>query len=212
MSTDDWITARAASRILAESGVSRQQSRRVLTAGLAGPPRRTPGAVLHREAHVRALAEWTPLDHGELDRSCPGGVLVARLGPGREPEPAWSWDERVAAWSAHPDVGLYARLQVAGRLADHGRLPFVVTLCGYPVLTADLTGIRGDPTHPGAAVMDLAEAGPWTRLLERRRLVTSPGPPWLLTGAQPYLGRAARARTATTWRGDPRRTVWSLGA
>jgi hypothetical protein len=212
MSTDRWITARAASRILAASGVPRQQSRRVLTAGLAGPPLRTPGAVLHREAHVRALAGWTPVDHGELSRSCPGGMVVARLGPGREPEPAWSWDQRVAAWRTHADVGLFARMQVAGRLADHGTLPFVVTLCGYPLLTADLTDVQGDPDDARVAVMDLAQAGPWTRLLERRRLVTSPGPPWLLIGAQPYLGRAARAREARGWRGDPRRTVWTLGA
>ncbi len=60
--------------------------------------------------------------------------------------------------------------------------------------------------------MDLAQAGAWTALLQRRRLVTSPGPPWLLIGAQPYLGRAARAREARGWRGDPRRTVWTLGA
>ena len=56
--------------------------------------------------------------------------------------------------------------------------------------------------------LGLEHAGEWCRLLEGRRLVTSPGPRWLLLGAQPYLGRAARARQRGETVGAGRSTTW----
>jgi hypothetical protein len=213
LTTDRWITARESSRILGERGLSRQQSRRVLLGGLAGSGVRTTAAVLYDEARVRSLAGWPTLDHAELTASSAGGVVVVRLGPGCEPEAEWSWERRADTWRAQPDVGLFARIQVRGRIAAYGPLPCVITVCGFPVLTADLHDVRGgEQSHRPMALMELAPAGPWAGLLEERRLVTIPGPAWLLLGAQPYLGRAARAREAGEWRGAPRATTWNRWA
>ena len=75
-----------------------------------------------------------------------------------------------------------------------------------PVLVADLVSF--DPDGAGSVDLGLERPGDWSRLLEKRRLVTSPGPPWLLLGNQPYLGRAARARERGEPVGAGRSTVW----
>ncbi len=204
------MSARESSRILASSGVSRQQSRRALLAGLAGPAVRTGGVLLYDEARVRGLARWTPVDHDELMAASPGGVLVVRLGPGREPRDDWPWDRRVEVCRRQPEIALVAWLQVRAHLRTCGRLACVVTVCGFPVLLADL--VCFDPDGAGSVDLGLERPGAWSRLLEERRLVTSPGPSWLLLGNQPYLGRAARARERGEPVGAGRSTVWSRRA
>jgi hypothetical protein len=83
----------------------------------------------------------------------------------------------------------------------------VATVCGYPVRFAELTGLALLPASaPGChwaeqrVALELrqpteAAAPPWTTQVAERRLVTGPGPAWILLGSQPYAGRAAR-RTA----------------
>jgi hypothetical protein len=209
------ISSRQASRILeATAGIGRQQSRRALLSGLAGPGERTAGTVLYDEAAVRDLARWRVLEHETLLHACPDGVLVVRLGRGEEPAPGDSWATRAAAFRRQPYLGLAAWLQVRAFVAVHHRLACVFTVCGYPVLTADLVSFdavsldaAGDQVELG-----LEPPGGWSGLLHQHRLVTSPGPRWLVLGAQPYLGRAERARD----RGEPvdagRSTTWSRWA
>jgi hypothetical protein len=203
------ITGREASRIFAGEGLSRQQSRRILLAGLAGLTVRTGAALLYDEPSVRELARWPAISHADLLASSPGGVLVVRLGPGEEPEGTWSWERRAQAIRLQPYLGFAAWLQMRALLAAHGRLSCVVTVCGYPVLLADLVSFQGvgDQVELG-----LEPPGPWSDLLRQRRLVTSAGPRWLLLGSQPYLGRAERAREL----GEPvnagRSTTWTRWA
>lgn len=161
------------------------------------------GAVLERVA-------WPVLDHAELLARSPGGALVVRLDPGDEPEPGASWVQRVDAVRRQPYLGFAAWLQVRSLLTEHGRLPCVATVCGSPVLLADLVSFvhaREDLVELG-----LESPGEWSTLLHARRLVTAPGPPWLVLGAQPYLGRARLARQ----RGEPvragRSTTWTRWA
>ncbi len=204
------ISAREASRILAPSGVPRQQSRRALLAGVAGPALRTGGVLLYDEARVRGLARWSLVDHDELLAAAPGGVLVVRLGPGREPGDDWSWDRRADACRRQPEIALIAWLHVRAQLRGYGRLGCVVTVGGFPVLLADL--VSCDPDGEGHVDLGLERPGEWSRLLEERRLVTSPGPTWLLLGAQPYLGRAARAHERGEPVGAGRSTTWGRWA
>ena len=179
-------SARESSRIPASQGVSRQQSRRA------------------------TLARRAPVDHDELLAASPGGVLVVRMGPGSEPGDDWSWTRRVEAYRRQPEIALVAWLQVQAHLWVHQRLACVVTVCGYPVLLADLVSF--DPAAAGEVELGLEPPGDWSRLLHEHRLVTSPGPPWLLLGAQPYLRGAEQARD----RGEPvnegRSTTWSRWA
>jgi hypothetical protein len=204
------ISARESSRILATTGVSRQQSRRVLLAGLAGPAMPAGGALLYEESRVRGLGRWPAVDHADLLAVCPGGVVVVRLGPGDEPEAGWPWERRAREFRVQPYLGFAAWLQVRAHLQHRGRLACVVTVCGYPVLLADLVSFVS--AEDDRVELGFEPPGDWSSLLQEHRLVTSPGPPWLLLGGQPYLGRAARARE----RGEPvnagRSTTWTRWA
>src|SRR4051812_38972971 len=183
------IGARESSRILAHGGISRQQS-------------------------PRGLGRRQSLDHDELLAACPGGVLVVRLASGAGPEASWPWVRRVEAVQRQPYLGLPAWLQIKARLSVSGRLPCVVTVCGDPVLLADLSSFVSVDDDQEAAWVDLGleTPGPWAALLHERRLVTSPGPPWLLLGEQPYLGRAAPARDRGEPVGAGRSTTWTRWA
>jgi hypothetical protein len=86
----------------------------------------------------------------------------------------------------------------------------VATVCGYPVLTADLVSLA--VTADDRLDLGLEPPGAWAALLEHRRLVTSPGPPWLVLGEQPYLGRAQRARDRGEPVGAGRSTTWTRWA
>ncbi|WP_151082904.1 hypothetical protein [Nocardioides cynanchi] len=186
------ISARAASRIFEEeTGLVRQQSRRVLLSGLAGQGTRAGGSLLYDEALVRSLARWPEADHAEVLAQCPGGPLVVRLGRG---------DERAAPVETLAGAGQIIRSQVRARIEEHGSVPLVATVCGYPVRLAELTGLA---VLPGASASGShwaqqrvavefrepsEESSRWTRQVTERRLVTGPGPAWLLLGSQPYAG------------------------
>jgi hypothetical protein len=77
------------------------------------------------------------------------------------------------------------------------------------VLLADLVSFEGEGDQ---VALGLEPPGDWSRLLHERRLATDPGPRWLVLGAQPCLGRVARARE----RGEPvnagRSTTWTRWA
>ncbi|HEX3931859.1 MAG TPA: hypothetical protein VHW64_14230 [Nocardioides sp.] len=202
------ISARQASRIVQDvAGIGPQQSRRALSTGLAGRADRVGGTLLYDEEAVRALAQWHSLDHDALLAACPGGVFVIRLGRGLEPAASASWSERASSIARQPYLGFAAWVQVRARLAGAGRLGCVVTVCGYPVLLADLVSFGARDV--GEVPIGLEPPGPWAGLLHQRRLVTSPGPAWLLLGGQPSLGRAGRSRVL----GEPvnagRSTTWS---
>jgi len=205
------ISSRQASRIFEETaGIGRQQSRRALLCGVAGPAAHTGGALLYDEQAVRDVARWQAADHADLLEASPGGVLVIRLARGEEPAPGISWEERVEAVRIQPHLGFAAWLQVCAFLSVHGRLGVVVTVCGYPVLLADLVSFRRG--GGGLVELGLERPGEWAGLLADRRLVTSPGPRWLMLGGQPYLGRAARARERGEPVGAGRSTTWSRWA
>lgn len=193
------ISARAASRILEEeTGLVRQQSRRVLLTGLAGAGIRAGGALLYDEQPVRALGSWSQADPREVLARCPGGVVVIRLGRGDEPDATGTWQALAERLCVQPGAGLMARTQLRARIEQHGPLPLVATVCGYPVLLAELTGvIRLTAAEPGGThwaqqgvSLSLREpadgSAGWTTLVTRRRLATGPGPVWLLLGAQPF--------------------------
>jgi len=208
------VTARESSRILGGAGISRQQSRRVLLTGLAGAAVPTSSSLLYDEDRVRELGRWQVVDHEELLASCPGGVFVMRLGPGAEPDATAPWGSVAEALRVQPYLGFPAWLQVAALVSAYAPLPCVATVCGYPVLLADLVSFRSraDEEAGDQVVLGLEPAGEWAGLLARRRLVTSAGPPWLVLGAQPYLGRAARARARGEPVGAARSTTWTRWA
>jgi hypothetical protein len=108
-----------------------------------------------------------------------------------------------------PYLGFSAWLQVQAQLAEHGALACVVTVCGYPVLLADLVSFEGADDQ---VRLGLDTPGEWSTRLHERRLVTSPGPRWLLLGEQPHLGRAARACERREPVNACRSTTWTRWA
>jgi hypothetical protein len=153
---------------------------------------------------------WPALDHATLLQACPAGVLVVRLGRGHEPPPGATWSDLADAVRFQPYLGFPAWLQVQAQLATGGRLACVVTVCGHPVLLADLVSfesVAGERIELG-----LERPGDWSALLHERRLVIGPGRRWLLLGARPCLGRAPHVRQ----RGEPanagRSSTWTRWA
>jgi hypothetical protein len=157
---------------------------------------------------ILEVAQWPEVDHEELLRTCPGGLFVLRLA--RDTSTARSWAARAAAVRDQADVGALARIQVRGRLEANGTLPLVATVCGYPVLTAQLVDLMS--VSPRRIRLELAEPDPsatWVGLLRGRRLLTGPGPSWLLLGVEPGLGGAPRAREHPLSPGASRETMWT---
>jgi hypothetical protein len=192
------------------AGIRRQQSRRVLLTGLAGEAVRTGGSLLYDSDRVAALAGWSAVDQSALLGESPGGVLVARLGRGQDVSVLAPWAEVAASQLTQTDLGLAAWLQVKAYLDLHRRLPFVAMVCGFPVLLADVVSLAA--VSGWQLGLGLEAAGPWRRLVDGHRFVTGPGPPWLLLGHQPYLGRAQRARDRAEPVGAGRATTWARWA
>jgi hypothetical protein len=185
------ISAREAARHLTTRDISWQQSREVLLTGLAGSGVCARGARFYDGDRVGALAARPVVDEVALLAQEPGGVLVARVGRVGEisvPDPA---EGAAATMCVRSGLGLEAWLGVRAHLDAHERMPFVATVCGFPVLVADVVRIAATP---GPQVeLEVEPAGPWRRLVDGRRLVTRPGPTWLLLGHRPSLGRARQA-------------------
>lgn len=133
------ISAReAARRIHDRHLLSRDQARRVLDAGLAGPARRTAGKLLYDADRVEALLARPMCSEEVLDRIRP---FVARLGRGRSIDLRATWTEQADAarhgWRL-PPLTRVALLRL-GALGP-GRHPFVAALGGWVVLGAEIVG------------------------------------------------------------------------
>jgi|tagenome__1003787_1003787.scaffolds.fasta_scaffold20797433_3 hypothetical protein len=148
-------------------------------------------------------------DHAALLEACPGGVLVIRLARCEEPAPGDSWEQRAEAFRVQPHLGFAAWLEVCAHLAVHGRLAMAVTVGDRPVLLADLVSFRG-----GGELVELGlePPGEWGGLLAGRRLVTGPGPRWLMLGGRQSPACAARGGDRREPVGAGRSTTWSRWA
>jgi hypothetical protein len=181
------ITAREAARRLGERHrLSRDLARRVLTAGLAGPARRTPGALLYDEQALEALMDRPLCDRWDLDHWRP---LIVRLGRERRFHADDSWEQTAAV--TRTGWYLTGRVHSALRARPSGRLPLVATLGGFLVFAADIVAARLDdgpftPTrtrpHPTSS-FDLEPPDYWWGDLEGSWLPINNGPTWTLWGA-----------------------------
>lgn len=187
------LSARESARVLSEAGIARAQARVLLAAGLAGRPVQTLAATLYDGAAVRGLAERPTVDPHTVARACPHGLYVARLRPARpidaRPTDArpiddvTGWQDLAAQLRHQPAMPSWSRALVAARIAAHGTLPWVATLCGHVVLGADATRIHAAPDGgpDGETVFELSPPGTWFDELRDRVLPTARGGrPWVL--------------------------------
>jgi hypothetical protein len=176
----ELLTGRQAADVLGRVGLSREQARRLLHTGLAGPAIRTRGALLYDAGRVMELADWPTVDPTTIDPICQAGVFVARLPDLDAYAPPADLDARVAdGWQVSATMRLQLRVQAQRAVC----VPFVATVSGYVVLGADLIDVRPMPAPTlteQRCRLELQPAGTWFEGLRARRLVTSPGGPWTL--------------------------------
>lgn len=181
------INGREAARRIGERHLlSRDQARRVLASGLAGPARRTKGVVLYDADRVEALLARPMCAYETLDRIRP---FIARLGRGRSLDLGATWAEQAdvarRGWRLPLLTGVMLR-----RLGSLGpdRHPFVATLGGWVVLGAEITGwsVDDQPTPRRSALrcsFHLEEPGDWYDALADTWLPLENGAAWTLWGA-----------------------------
>lgn len=176
---------REAAGLLAELGINRESARTALGAGLAGEVRRAGGAHLVEERSVWAVTEraaQAPVPNSALDDALRTGVFTARLGPRRAtPDEGWrSW--RGADLAAPEEEQLLAAS--AWWSLTH------VTRAVFAVLGAEITGVTRDPASSQSrrCRFELAPSGPWYEELHGRRVLTTPGPPWVTLTADRIAG------------------------
>lgn len=174
------ISAREAATILAVLGLGREQARRVLGAGVAGPGTLAGGVRLYDAAAVHRLLERPILTAVDLDPACREEMFVARVSP---KVAAGGMAAIRSGWRLSP----YARLRIRLRIERDGFMPLVATVCGFVVLGANMVAARPDqadrPTahlSDGRSVIDLDPPGRWFEPMREARFVTGPGSPWTL--------------------------------
>lgn len=173
------VSAREAAEILSILGLSREQSRRVLHTGVAGPGQRLRGSLLYQEAAVRRLLKRPALAAANLDEACRQEMFVGRV---TRADVTAVWEDRIAAVRTGWHLSPYARLRIKVRAERDGFLPFIATVCGFVVLGADLVAARRTPDDK--TVLDLRPPGGWFAPLRHTRFVTGPGGPWTLWSAE----------------------------
>lgn len=88
------VSAREAAEILRPLGLSREQGRRVLHAGVAGPGQRLRGSLLYDAAAVYRLLERPAVVAADLDEVCRREMFVGRVTRADITAP---WEARLAA-------------------------------------------------------------------------------------------------------------------
>jgi hypothetical protein len=174
MSDTVQVTARQAAARLEAAGIGGRQARRVLSAGLAGVPVVTPGAVLYDLALVEALRLRPQIDEEHVDTACPWGLFIAR----REIQVGAPTAEQLAAlspgWAFSPWTSVWLR----SRIERHGHVPAVATVGGFVTIGAEIVETRGDGA--GAYALIVRGPGSWFDAFRGHRLPTGPGRPWVV--------------------------------
>jgi hypothetical protein len=179
----EWVSARQAADILARRALNRRQARRVLDAGLAGPPVRTSAATLYERRRVLELVERMGVPADARHELCPNGVFVARRFFSVLAPRADQMEALRGGWVISPWTGLL----LESRIARQGPMPFVATIGGFVALGANLTGFWKDGDRSG---LILRAPGPWFEAFERHRLSTWSGNAWQLVDGKPWKNRA----------------------
>jgi hypothetical protein len=177
------ISARTAATLLGPAGLSREQARRVLSAGLAGTPQRTSSALLYDEQSVRELAQRPSTDQHLLRQLCPSGLFLARLGRTRPIDVTAPWPEQAECagrdWYLSPWTVVLIRARMTRSAPmPAASFPFLGTVGGFVAFGGDITGFRADDS--GLIRFLLNPPGPWFDTLRDYHHHSGPGRDWYL--------------------------------
>ncbi|MDT0201979.1 hypothetical protein [Nocardioides sp. AE5] len=185
------VSAREAAELLAITDLPRTSIRRALTAGVAGHPVRTRGALLYARQDVVALAQ-PPLTLDDLPEPANYGTFVARLRFGladdvRFPD-GLPEDDRRSSVSPGWQMGWLTCVTLELLARKEKPMPMLATCGGFIVAGATILGAHAESGH-GSAALTLGPPGPWYADLHHRVLRTPPGRPWTILWAR----KASRA-------------------
>lgn len=164
------ISARQAAALLAEAGLSRSQSRRLLATGIAGLPVRTTSTHLYEGSRIRALVAWPPVDVFSMPSPSDRALLEVRGGA----------VEGCATTGllrlSH--LGAAVRAQLREAASRYGCVPVVVTSSSFVVAAYEATEVY--PERGGWGSLQVRRAGSWAEAFREHRLYSPAGNQWLL--------------------------------
>lgn len=173
------VSGREAIRILASVVSGDAQARQVLRSGLAGLPTATPRGPMYDAEQVTALVARPVVAVDDLPELCPAGLYIARIPRSTEVDAGADWRTRAAALGERPAMTPMKTALLGVGIALSGGLPWVATLSGWVVLTANATGLRGEVD--GRHRFTLGAPGAWAEAFDGHRLPTPRGGrPWYL--------------------------------
>lgn len=178
------ISVRDAARLLADVGLTFDQTRLLLRTGVAGPGTRVGTALAYDADTVAGLVAWPEVDPDAVLASLPAGLYVARLARVVEVDLTGSWAAAAAMVSDQPPMTPMSRALLSARIAGHGSVPWVATMFGFVLLGAEAIRVWSE-AEGGRTCFALQPPGRWWRGLEGRRLRTRGGCPGLLLTARP---------------------------
>jgi hypothetical protein len=175
----------AAQRLGRARGTSREASRRVLVAGLAGPGERIGTTTSYDAEAVHRLARRLTARVLDLHGLAAGGLLNVRASATRKDVRRALASNPLELMAGPWRMGWYDRVGVAGILRNRGALPLVLTVSNYVVAGAEIEGYElGDRIERGAR--------PMTTLRFTVRPVTSD---WFT----PFEHSIMRGRSGSVW-------------
>ena len=181
------VSARGAAELLGEVGLGREEVRRLLLSGFAGPPVRTAGALLFDQQRVRELAAWPALPESVVDELCPFGLFVGRIPRDRRLDMTTEWSMLAGCVNGGWRLSPLDRILMSARIERYVAMPFVATLCGYVALGGDVVGLEAE--RSGRTAFTLTEPGAWFAPFNQRRLLAGAGRSWLIRGwSRTYAG------------------------
>jgi hypothetical protein len=174
------VSERQAIAILGRGRIAPRQARAVLHTGLAGEPLRTASAILYEPRRVETLLARPGVSGDAARTACPRGVFLAR----RAVSVLESVEAQLAVASSGWDLSGWARLWFYRWFEDLGPMPAVVTVGGFVLLGAELSGFRREPSGSGRDRFSLVlqPPGDWFQAFAGRRMRTWPGNPWQVEG------------------------------
>jgi hypothetical protein len=178
------VSGRKAITILSPAVSGRAQATQVLRSGLAGPPTPTPRGPMYDERHVTALLRRPVVEESSLRELCPHGLYVARMPRTCEIPVGAGWAELATALGRRPRMPALSVAVVAVRMTAWGGLPWIATVCGWVVLSAEACGFRVG--SDGDQSFELRPPGSWAVAFDGHRLPTPRGGrPWYLWTPRP---------------------------
>lgn len=184
------VSTQDAAGLLAPTGLAREQVRRLLLAGFAGPGQKIGRVTAYDMRRVRALRQWPVINHRDVSEMCPSGAFLLR---------AWrgiivtaSFEEQIAALKLTWRMSPWARVLIRTNIEEAGFYPFLLTVSGYVAMGANIRDLRLYEERETELVLE--EPGVWMEHFHGKRFENGPAGPWMLWATRDWSATSKRHR------------------